>query len=162
MSIDGTVTVSFAANDRRAIGIGTTANLPVNFAPSVAYTNGAGANQVNQLYQAVLALVSGTLNVDLNGVLFDSYGTSVALLRVKAIAIQNNSLTNTMTFGAGTNPWINLLNSTGTITLQAGAFWCAATPDATAWAVTAGTGDIFKAVGTGTDAFTITVLGSTT
>jgi hypothetical protein len=162
MSIDGTVTVSFVANDRRTIGINSAANLPVNFAPSIAYTNGAGANQVNQLYQAVLALVSGTLNVDLNGVLFDSYGTSLALVRVKAIAVQNNSLTNNMTFGAGTNPFINLLNATGTITLQPGAFWCAATADATAWAVTASTGDIFKAAGTGTDTFTLTVLGSTT
>jgi hypothetical protein len=162
MSIDGTVALSFVANDRRTVGLNSSANLPVNFVPSVVFTNGSGANQVNQLFQAQLTLASGSNNVDLNGSLSDSYGTSVVLVRVKAIAIQNNSASNSMVFGNGTNPFNTLLSGTGTITLQPGAWFAAATPDATAWTVTASTADILKVTGTGTDPFTIVVLGSTT
>jgi len=160
MSIDGTVTLAVNANDRRTVGINTGANLPANFTPSQSFTNGSGAGQANVLYQGQLSLSAGTYNVDLNGILTDSYGTLVSLLRVKAIIFQNNSASNPMTLGAGTNPWITFLNSTGTITLPAGAAIAAFTPDATGWGVLAATGDILKVVGTGTDQFTIIVLGA--
>lgn len=163
MSIDGVVSVSFTANDRRTVGINTNANLPVNSQPAITFTNGSGAGQAAVLYQGSLNLSGGALNVDLNGVLTDSYGSTVSLVRVKAIYVQNNSTSNSMTFGAaGSNPWVGLLNSTGTFTLPAGAFALFATPDATGFTVTASTGDIFKVAGTGTDNFTIIVMGSAT
>lgn len=161
-SIDGTVSGAFTANDRRTVGLNTTANLPVNAQPAIAFTNGAGANQAKILYQGNLSLSAGTLNVDLNGVLTDSYGSTVSLVRVKAIYLKNLSSANSMTFGNGTNPWATFLSGTGTITLPPGAWVMAATPDATGWAVTASTGDILKAAGTGTDSFAIVVLGSDT
>lgn len=160
MSIDGTISGSFAVNDRRTVGINSSANLPVNFAPSTTFTNGSGAAAGNVLYQASLALSAGVNNVDLNGVLTDSYGSTVSLVRVKGIAFQNNSASNSMTVGNGTNPWATLLSSTGTITVPAGGWFIACTPDATGWAVTASTGDILKVAGTGTDAFTLVVLGA--
>lgn len=162
-SVDGTVGATFTMNDRRTVGINTNANLPVNAQPSITFSNGSGANQATILYQGKLSLSSGTLNVDLNGVLTDSYGSTVSLVRVKAIYIQNNSTANNMTFGAAaSNAWATMLNSTGTITLQPSAWFVAATPDATGWGVTAATGDILKAAGTGTDQFTIVLIGSAT
>lgn len=162
-TIDGTVSVQFTANDRRTVGVNTSANLPVNFQPSIAFTDGAGADQANVLYQGQISLSGGAYNLDLNGVLTDSYGTMVSLVRVKGILVKNNSTSNTMTFGAaGSNPWVGLLNSTGTFTLPAGAFALFATPDATGFTVVAGTGDILKVAGTGTDTFTVIVLGSST
>jgi hypothetical protein len=84
-------------------------------------------------------------------------------INTKAIYIQNNSASNPQTFGAAaSNAWATLLNSTGTITLPAGAWFIAATPDATGWAVTAATGDLLKAAGTGTDQFTLVLIGSDT
>jgi hypothetical protein len=162
-TIDGTVGATFTMNDRRTVGINTNANLPVNAQPSITFANGAGANQAKVLYQGKLSLSAGALSVDLNGVLTDSYGSTVSLVRVKAIYIQNNSASNPQTFGAAaSNAWATLLNSTGTITLPAGAWFIAATPDATGWAVTAATGDLLKAAGTGTDQFTLVLIGSDT
>ena len=162
-SIDGTVGATFTVNDRRTIGINTNANLPVNAQPSISFADGTGAGQAKVLYQGKLSLSAGAYSLDLNGVLTDSYGSTVSLVRVKAIYIQNNSTSNSQTFGAAaSNAWATLLNSTGTITLPAGAWFVAATPDATGWAVTASTGDLLKVAGTGTDQFTIVVIGSAT
>ena len=162
-TIDGVVSISFTANDRRTVGINTSANLPVNAQPGFTYTNGAGAGQAATLYQGSLTLTSGAASIDLNGVLTDSYGSTVSLVRVKAIFIQNNSASNTMTFGAaGSNPWIGLLNSTGTITLQPGDCFCAVSGSATGYVVVASTGDLLKVAGTGTDGFTLVILGSPT
>lgn len=162
-AIDGTVSATFTMNDRRTIGINTNANLPVNAQPSISFANGAGAGQAKILYQGKLSLSGGALSVDLNGVLTDSYGSTVSLVRVKAIYIQNNSTSANETFGgAASNAWATLLNSTGTITLPPSAWFVAATPDATGWAVTAATGDLLKVAGTGTDQFTIVLIGSDT
>lgn len=161
MSIDGTVSISFTANDRRTVGINTGANLPVNYTPAVAFSNGSGANQASILFQGVIALVSGAASVDLNGVLLDSYGSTVNCLKIKAICITNNSATNTMAFGAaGSDPWVGLLNSTGTITLQPGDTFLAMTNSATGFAVTASTADLLKVAGTGTDSFTLILLSA--
>lgn len=160
MAIDGTVSTTFNLNDRRTVGLTTSANLPVNTTPSFTYTDGSGALGANLLYQATRTFSGSTDNVDLAGVLTDSYGSTVTLVRVKAILIVNNSTTNTVTVGAGTNPWLTLLNSTGTVTLPAGAWFAAATGDATGWAVTAGTGDILKLAGTSGQTYNLIVVGA--
>lgn len=160
-SIDAVISAGFTANDRRTVGINSNANIPVNSQPSITFANGSGAGQASVLYQGKLSLSGGAYSLDLNGVLTDSYGSSVALVRVKAILLQNNSASNSQTFGAAaSNAWATWLNSTGTITLPPGAWVVAATPDATGWGVTAATGDILKVAGTGTDQFTVVLLGS--
>jgi hypothetical protein len=151
MSIDGSVGIQLTGNDRRPVGINPSVNIPVNFNPVIGFTDGVGANQANALYQGVLALTSGTLNIDLSGVLTDQYGTVLTPLRIKGWCLQNNG-TATMTLGSGTNPWITAF--TGTIILPPGAFVLMGTPDATGWTITAGTGDILKVAGTGTDQMT--------
>lgn len=162
MSIDGTIGFQFTANDRRTVGINTSANLGVNFQPSITYSDGVGANQANALYQASLALSSGTNNVDLSGVLTDGYGTVLTPVRIKAWGFQNNSASNSMTVGNGTNPWVTCLTGTGTLIVPPGAFFMFSTPDATGWTITASTGDILKVAGTGTDAFTLLFLAGKT
>jgi hypothetical protein len=160
MTIDGSVSIAFVGNDRRAVGINPSANLPVNFTPAIGYTDGVGINQANVLYQNTFALVAGTSNIDLSGVLADQYGTTLTPARIKAWAFQNNSTTNSMTLGSGTNPWVSCF--TGTLIIPPGGYVQFATPDATGWTVTAGTGDILKVAGTGTDAFTLLFLGGKT
>jgi hypothetical protein len=161
-SIDGVISFAFQVNDRRTVGLNTSANLPVNTAPSISFTNGAGAGQAKILYQGNLTLSSGTLSVDLNGVLADSYGSTVSLVRVKGIFIKNTATTPLVVGAAGSNPWNTLLNSTGTLTLPASAWVAAATPDATGWAVTASTGDLLLFTGTGSGTFQVVILGSDT
>lgn len=159
-SIDGTASIQLQINDRRSVGLNAGVNIPINPTPSITFTDGSGANAANQVYQANRTLSSGSDSVDLAGTLTDSYGTTVALVRVKAIYLKNTD-TNTITFGAGSNPFVGLLNSTGTITLKPGAFVLMASPDAAGWAVTASTGDLINVSGTGSGTYSIAVLGAT-
>lgn len=162
MAVSGTMTLSATLGDSRVVGVNATSvNIPANLQPSATFSDGAGALQGNVLYQATLALSAGVFNLDLNGVVLDAWGTTVAMLRVKGILIFNNGAT-ALTVGAGTNPWATLLNATGTITLPPGAAFAAFTPDAAGWTVTAATGDILKFAGTGTATFQVVILGAST
>lgn len=160
MSIDGSIILQANLSDRRTIGVNSsTVNIPANLTATGTFTDGSGALQANVLYQATLALSGGTYNLDLNGVLTDSYGSAVAMLRVKGIMVYNTGATS-LTVGNGTNPWVTFLTGTGTLILPPSAAFAAYTPDATGWAVTASTGDILKFAGTGTAAFQVVILGA--
>lgn len=161
MSVDGTMNLQAGFNDRRAIGLNPSANISVSPAYSVTFSNGSGALQADCLYQASLALVAGVLNVDLNASLTDSYGSSVTLVRVKAIMFKNNGAAN-IVVGAGSTPWASMLNSTGTLTIPPGGAFAFFTPDAAGWVVTPATADVLKFAGTGTDPFELIILGAKT
>jgi hypothetical protein len=159
-SIDGTVSASFTANDRRTVGINANANLPVNVQPATSFTNGTGANQAQVLYQASRTLSGSTDSVDINGATInDSYGTPIALTAVKALYIQNLSSSNTITVGgASSNPWTGLFNSTGTFTLQPGDWIVVCTPTAAGWAASS-TSKIIQVAGTSGQSYQIALLG---
>jgi len=163
MAITGSVTGTFQFNDQRTVGLNTGANIPVNFAPTISFTDGVGALQANLIYHGSLVLSAGVYNFDLAGVLTDAFGTSVALARVKALAFSNDSATNIMTLGNhATAAWATFLGATSTMVIRPGGFFIASCADATGWAVTATTADILKIAGTGTDAFRIAVAGGLT
>lgn len=111
------------------------------------FASGTGADQADVLWsdQRTLA-ASATEDLDLSGSLSDALGTSVALARVKALFVQAaTGNTNDVVLGnATTNAWATLLSATGTLTLKPGAFVLVGCEGATAWAVTAGTGDLLK------------------
>jgi hypothetical protein len=161
MAIDGTVSGQFTANDRRTVGLSPTlgVNIGVNVAPSTTFADGVGAGQANVLYQFGGTFSGTTASIDLNGVLTDSYGTTVALLRVKALYIENTSTTNNIVVGNGTNPWATLLGATHTLTLRPLSWFIVSTGDATGWAVTAATGDILLLTGTSGQPYKIAILG---
>ncbi len=162
MSIDGTLGIGFTINDRRTVGIATSANLVVNQTPSITFADGVGITQANVVYAGTLALVSGAKSVDISGVLADLYGTVITPVRLKGLYLKNNGSA-AIAFGAdGTNPWVGLLNSTGTITLNPGAFILVGDPTAAGMIVVPSTGDILKAAGTGSDTFDIALLGGKT
>ena len=75
-------------------------------------------------------------------------GAAVTFVRVKGLFIKAASAnTNNVVIGAATsNQWATLLNTTGTLTLRPGASLAvvAGGADATAYAVTASTGDLLK------------------
>lgn len=162
MAVTGTISASFSMHDRRTVGINTNVDIPISWAPSTAFTDGVGANQGNQIYQASLALTAGAYSFDLAGALTDAYGTSLALARVKALGFQNNG-TNIMTLGAAaSNPWATFLGATSTMVIRPGGWFIVVAPDATGFAVTASTGDLLKIAGTGTDGFYIFIVGGLT
>ncbi|HLY82028.1 MAG TPA: hypothetical protein VKQ71_03530 [Acidimicrobiales bacterium] len=156
-TVDGVISAQVQLNDRRNVGINAAANLSVNAAPSTSYTSGVGANQGNILYQATLTMTAGAYALNLTTAT-DSYGTALGTVRIKGIYIKNTATTS-MTVGAGTTPVTTLLNSTGTLTLPAGAWFSAATPDATGWVVTPSTAMLINFAGTGTATFQVVILG---
>jgi hypothetical protein len=160
-SIDGTISIGCQLNDRRTVGLNANTNIPVNATPSITYSNGAGANQANQFYQATRTFSGTTDAITVDATNKDSYGTTLAMVRVKAIFIQNTS-THNQTFFGGSNALVGPLGATSTVTLPPGGFACFATPDATGWTVTASTADVINATGTNADTYNIVILGSTT
>ena len=163
MSIDGAVSAGVVLNDRRTVGAGSSAVITANESPSVAFTNGSGANQINQVYGANGTFSGTTATLNLNTGLSDSYGTNVTLVRFKSIFIQNTSASNNLVVGdAGSDPITTFLNGTGTITLPPGAFVRAATPDATGWVITPSTAMNLLLTGTSGQPYVIVVGGSTT
>ena len=159
MSIDGTVSAAFTANDRRTVGLNSNSNIPVNATPATAFTNGSGANQAQVLWQASRALSGTTDTLDLQFGLSDSYGTAVDLTAVKAIYVQNTSATNNIVLGnAGSNPWSGLLSATGTLTLLPGDWFVAATPSSAGWAVSSTSLNLLV-TGTSGQTYSIALLG---
>lgn len=160
MSINGNVSFNFQANDVRTVGLNTGANIPCSFSVLTGFSNGAGANQAQVLYQATFTLSGTTQTLDLYSGLTDSYGTAVVLTGVKALAVQNTSTTNTLVVGdAGTDPWNTFLSATGTITLNPGDWFCCATPTASGWAVGTSTNVNLLFTGTSGQTFSVAFLG---
>lgn len=85
-------------------------------------------------------------NLDLAGTLLDSFGQTVNLQHVKVIYIRADptNTTNITVGGASTNAFLGpLAGTTPTYTIPPGGFILWVHPT-TGWAVTSGTGDLFK------------------
>jgi hypothetical protein len=112
------------------------------------FAQGTGAGQADTLYVTYGTLSgSGTLNVDLNGAVSDFFGNTVAMARLKSMQVSLLSTTSATSIlvGNGTNPFINWVgSSTCTVRVRNGGCLCLCAVDATAYAVTASTGDILK------------------
>lgn len=112
-----------------------------------AFTTGAGANQVNEVFSDTRTLAdSASENLDLAGSLTNAFGVTVALARVKFIFIRNKSSTQVLSVGgAASNQFINWVGDpTDVVKIRPGGFLLLVAPDATGYAVTAGTGDLLK------------------
>jgi hypothetical protein len=111
---------------------------------------------------------SASEDLDLVGTLTDSFGAVVTFARVKAMVIRANPAnTNNVLIGGVTNGWAAFLSpaATGIITLRPGACvaMASASGDATAYATTAGTGDLLhvanSAAGTSVT-YDVAIIGS--
>jgi len=115
---------------------------------AVDLATGTGADQADKVFSDQRTLTaSATEDLDLAGSLVDALGATITFARIKALIIRAASgNTNNVVIGAaGANPWTGPLGgTTPTITLRPGGLVCLIAPDATAWAVTAGTGDLLK------------------
>lgn len=162
MSVNGTITGTFNANDIRTVGLNSGANIPVNSTAATAFTNGTGALGVQVLYQTVQTFSGTTVTIDLFSGATDSYGTSMVLTAVKAIQIINTGLNQIAIGNAGSNAWTSFITGTGTIILPPGGWLVAATPDATGWVVGTSTDVNLLFTGTSGQTFTFALLGNGT
>jgi hypothetical protein len=116
--------------------------------PSWVVANGTGANQADLIWHDQRTLSSGANEeLDLAGSLVDAFGTTLTFARIKAIVIYAASDNGALiqVGGAASNGFINwVADSTDIINVRAGGTFALIAPDATAYAVTAGTGDLLK------------------
>lgn len=152
MPLTSGISVSAAADLSNALDLAT-GTVPLSIRKAVALTDGTAAGKADRVFHDRRTLAaSGTEDLDLAGSLLDAFGSTITFARIKAIVIAAaTGNTNNVVIGAGTNPWATLLNATGTITLRPGAFVAAAAgaADATAYTVTAATGDVLKVANSG-------------
>lgn len=164
MSVAGTVTAAVALYDEQTVGVNANAEKrPANINKGYTFTDGVGALQANQLFQAKRTLGGSPDDLDLAGTaLQDVYGVNVGLARIKSIYIENLSSSNTMTIGNATNAISTMLGATSTLVLRPGGSVTIVAPDATGYVITAGSADILRVSGTSGDQYKIVVLGAKT
>lgn len=164
MAVTGPVQSSITVRDSQTVGVTTDANVGPSLTMLLAIANGTGAGQANKVYHAIRTF--GTPDdLDLAGGIATVLGTTITFTSVIVVYIENLSTANTITIGnEGTNPWAGLLSGTGTFNLRpataTGQSWAIfVAPDATGWAVVAGTGDKLRVAGTNGQTYRIVLIG---
>lgn len=150
-----TSSISVSANaDLTAPGLLATGDVPLAVRTALQLSTGTAAGQADRVYQGRRTLAASTAeDLDLAGVLLDTFGSAITFVRVKGLYIAAAAAnTNNVVIGAaGANSWATLLNATGTITLRPGAFVGVGTgvADAVCYGVTAATGDLLHIANSG-------------
>jgi hypothetical protein len=137
---------------------------------TISLTDGTGASKADQVVELDGSLAASTnLEIDLAGSLTDMFGDTVTFARVKAVLIENDSTEADAVLivgGAAANDWTGpFQDSTDKIEVRPGGIAMFACIDATAWAVTAGTGDLLKIEnesGSNACTYRITIIGEST
>jgi hypothetical protein len=116
--------------------------------------SGTAAGMADRMYAATRTIVaSSNEDLDLAGVLLDSFGSAITFARVKMLYIKAalTNVNNVVVGAAAATQWATLFNAAGTTTLRpgAGAVWFADPADATAYAVGAGASDFLRVANSG-------------
>ena len=134
---------------------------------SLSWSSGTGANLADLEFHDRRTLAGASNEaLDLAGVFSDSFGVVIAFARIKLIAIYNRGTVGDEILslgGAAANQFINWVgDASDVIKIRPGGLLILAAPDATAYAVTAGTGDQLKIANAGAGAvnFDIYLLGA--
>lgn len=122
------------------------ANVATRF--GLALADGTAANQANRIWADRRTLAaSATETLDLAGVLVDAFGDALTFTRIKAIIV-SAALANTNNVvmgGAATNAFVGPFGAAAhTVQVRPGGMAVLGCLDATAWPVTAGTGDLLQ------------------
>lgn len=110
-------------------------------------TDGTGAGQANMLFSDTRTLASNTSeSLDLAGGLTPAFGPAITFTKTKLILVAADPANTTnLTIGNVTNGIVAPFGAaTHSLLVPPGGFVLIATPDNTAFGVTAGTGDLLK------------------
>ena len=130
-------------------------------------TDGTGLNEADVIWHDQRTLASSTSEeIDLAGSLTDVFGTVLTFARIKGILI-SSALANGALIqvgGSASNGFVNwVASATDIINVRNGGTFALIAPDATAYAVTAGTGDKLKITntdGAATATYDIIIIGA--
>jgi hypothetical protein len=139
--------VALAAAYTKVLDLATTRQ-DVNYKFVKALANGTAANQADRLWsdQRTIA-ASGNDDLDLAGVLIDAFGDTATFARVKGLIVRaSDGNTNNVIIGAAaSNQFVGFFGAgTHTVAVRPGGVFAIYAPDATGYAVTAGTGDLLR------------------
>jgi len=145
----------------------TSATSRLPFVRQINMATGTAANQADKVWSDERTLTaSSSEDLDLSGVLVDPFGATLTLARVKLLIVYAlPANTNNVVLGNATsNGWVGPFGAAAhTISIRPGGLISMIAPDATAWPVTAGTGDLLHVAnsGAGTSVtYDIAVIGS--
>ncbi len=146
MSLNLSVALKIDGLYDRAAGLEAPASkLAINLAR--AFADGAGLGQASVLYTASRTLAGGANeSLDLNGMaLLDSFGSVLALTKIKGLIIQaRDANTTVLTIANVTNSVATILGATYSLTLQPGELLAKVSNSAAGYVVTAATGDLIN------------------
>lgn len=146
-TLNATLAITLAALLESTVDIGTVSH-KTDYGPKLVLTNGTGANQANQLFADTRTLAaSANESLDLAGTLTNAFGEVITLTKVRALLIRAaaGNTNNVLVGGAASNGWATWAGDpTDVMVVRPGGFVVLAAPDATGYAVTAGTGDLLK------------------
>lgn len=111
------------------------------------FASGVASDQADIVFTDTRTVgISANDDLDLAGVLTDAFGAAITAVEMVGMIIINKSTTQTLTIGAGSNPWITWLIATGDgIKIPPRGVFVLFAPDASGLGtVTAGTGDILR------------------
>ncbi len=152
MALNNTkLTLSLASTQTNPLDLAT-GQAPLNYLKSIALSSGTGTNQADRIWhdQRTLA-ASGSETIDLAGALTDVFGATLTFARIKMVLIVASAAnTNAVNVNReATNGVPLFLAASDGIPVRPGGLFCWAAPDATAVAVTAGTGDLLAIANSG-------------
>lgn len=128
-------------------------SFPLSVNTTVDLSDGTGAGSADLLFSDRRTLAASTSeSLDLAGSLTDAFGATITFARVKAIyiAAASGNTNNVLVGGAASNgfaTWVG--DATDVVVVRPGGALLLAAPDATAYAVTAATGDLLKIANSG-------------
>lgn len=162
----GLLALSVAAELVNPLDLGS-GKFPITYAPNWRFTNGAGANQANEVFSDIRTLTaSSTENLDLAGSLTGAFGETLTFTKVKALVIvaAAGNTNDVVVGGAASNGFSTPFGDpTDTVKVKPGGALVLIAPDAAGYAVAAGTGDLLKIAngGSGTGVtYTIVIVGA--
>jgi hypothetical protein len=122
-------------------------------AAALALGSGVAVNQADRLFTDTRTLTaSASEDLDLAGVLTDAFGATLTFARIKGLVIKASSAnTNNVIVGnAASNGFVSWVGAaTHTVTVRPGGLLALWAPDATAYVVAAGTGDLLHVANSG-------------
>ena len=164
------LSVKAAASSTAVSELGTVTHNPqISF--NLDFTDGEGSNKVQQVWSDERDVAtSSDDDLDLAGTLTNYLGEAVTFTKIKVMAFLNVTSSSAAALmqigGEGINDFINwVANATDIIQVATGGAFVLVRPDATGYAVTAGTGDILRvtnASGANTLTYQILLLGEGT
>lgn len=166
MSLTGKLVVAADIEQISSLDLGAATFHPV-IKTLIELTDGAGANQANLFWtdQRTLA-ASASENLDLAGGLTDAFGATLTFVRVKGIIIEAAAAnTNSVVVGGhGSAAFVNWVSdATDKLVVRPNTVFALLSGDATAYAVTATTGDmltITNSAGGTSVTYKITIIGA--